>query len=148
MTGVQTCALPISFGGQGADADGRAGWRVGIRHPLRPTRRVATVTLVDRALGTSGSGTQFYVDRGRRLGHILDPRTGIPAEGVLSATVIAPRAAEADAFSTALFVLGPPGLERLAPSGGQAAAILVVPARRSGSVRVLTVNLEIGRAHV
>ena len=45
-------------------------------------------------------------------------------------------------LSTALFVLGPPGLERVAPGGGETAAILVVPARRSGSVRVLTVNLD------
>ena len=99
------------------------------------------MTLVDRALGTSGSGTQFFVDRGKRLGHILDPRTGRPAEGVISATVIAPEAADADALSTALYVLGPPGLSIVAPSGGDTAAILVVPARSAGSVRVLTANL-------
>lgn len=126
---------------QGPAGPGRSGWRVGLRHPLRPTRRLATVTLVDRALGTSGSGTQFFVDRGRRLGHILDPRTGRPAEGVISATVIAPEAADADALSTALYVLGPPGLAVVAPSGGDTAAILVVPARSAGSVRVLTANL-------
>ena len=55
---------------------------MGLRHPLRPGRRLATIPLADRALGTSGSGTQFFVDRGRRLGHILDPRTGLPATGV------------------------------------------------------------------
>ena len=128
-------------GVQGPGGPGRAGWRVGLRDPLRPGRRLATVTLVDRALGTSGSGTQFFVDRGKRLGHILDPRTGRPAEGVISATVIAPEAADADALSTALYVLGPPGLSIVAPSGGDTAAILVVPARSAGSVRVLTANL-------
>ena len=131
-----------AIGVQGPALPGRRGWRVGIRHPLRPGRRLATVTLVDAALGTSGSGTQFFVDRGRRLGHILDPRSGLPAEGVLSSTVIAPRAADADALSTALYALGPAGLERIAPAGGDCAAVLVVPARNSANVRVLTANLD------
>jgi thiamine biosynthesis lipoprotein len=118
----------------------RRGWPVGVRHPLRPGRRLATVMLEDRALGTSGSGTQFFVERGRRLGHILDPRSGLPAEGVLSATVVAPTAAEADALSTALYVLGPEGLPLIAPAGGAVAAILVLPTG-SGRVRTLTANL-------
>ena len=129
-----------AVGTQAAGRAGRRGWQVGVRHPLRPGRRMATVTLEDRALGTSGSGTQFFVDRGRRLGHILDPRSGLPAEGVLSATVVAPTAAEADALSTALYVLGPEGLPRIAPAGGPVAAILVLPAG-SGRVRTLTANL-------
>jgi len=129
-------------GVQGPAFPGRRGWRVGVSHPLRPGRRLATVTLVERALGTSGSGTQFFVDRGRRLGHILDPRSGIPAEGVLSATVIAPDAATADALSTALYVLGPAGIATVAPAGGDVAAILVVPSRSASSVRVLTANLD------
>jgi len=131
-----------AMGTQGPDLPGRQGWRVGMRHPLRPGRRLATVRLSNAALGTSGSGTQFFVDRGRRLGHILDPRTGLPAEGVLSATVIAPTAATADALSTALYVLGPAGLQRIAPAGGPVAAWLVVPARRAGTVRLLTANVD------
>jgi thiamine biosynthesis lipoprotein len=131
-----------ALGVQGPALRGRSGWRVGIRHPLRPGRRLATVTLVDRALGTSGSGTQFFVDRGKLLGHILDPRRGIPAEGVLSATVIAPLAADADALSTALYVLGPEGLERIAPAGGEISAVLVVPSRNAANVRVLTANID------
>ena len=120
---------------------GRRGWPVGLRHPLFPGRRLATITLDDRALGTSGSATQFFVDRGRRLGHILDPRTGRPAEGVLSATVIAPTAAVADALSTAAYVLGVAGLETIAPPGGDVAAILVLPGRSPASVRVVMANV-------
>jgi thiamine biosynthesis lipoprotein len=131
-----------AIGLQGPALPGRRGWRVGVRHPLRPGVRLATITLDDRALGTSGSGTQFFIDRGRKLGHILDPRTGVPAEGVLSATVIAPHAADADALSTALYVLGPEGLPRIAPEGGAVAAILVLPGRASGSVRLVTANLD------
>jgi len=126
---------------QGPDLPGRRGWRVGLRHPLRPARRLATLTLLDQALGTSGSGTQFYVDRGRRIGHILDPRTGLPAEGVHSATVIAPTAADADALATALYVLGPEGLARIAPAGGVVAGIVVLPGPTAGSVLVQTANL-------
>ena len=128
-------------GVHGPDLPDRTGWKVGLRHPLRPGRRLATITLADRALGTSGSGTQFFIERGRRLGHILDPRTGVPAEGVLSATVVAPTAAEADSLSTALYVLGPTGLARMAPPGGAVGAILVVPGGAAGAVRVLTANL-------
>ncbi|NDC63378.1 MAG: FAD:protein FMN transferase [Planctomycetia bacterium] len=140
-----------AFGIQGPDVPGRAGWRVGVRHPLRPGRRLATVTLEDRALGTSGSGTQFFVDRGRKLGHIIDPRSGVPAEGVLSATVVTPCAADADALATALYVLGPDGLERVAAatadggSSGSASTVgclLVLPGRSSGSVRLLVANLD------
>ena len=49
---------------------------------------------------------QFFRHEGKRYGHLLDPRTGWPAEDVLSVTVLAPTAAEADALSTAFFVLG------------------------------------------
>lgn len=131
-------------GVQGPDVPGRGGWRVGLRHPLRPGRRLATITLRDRALGTSGSGTQFFVDRGRRVGHILDPRSGLPAEGVLAATVIAPSAADADALATALYVLGSDGLDVVAPPGGPVGAALVMPAATAGAVRVVLANLDEG----
>ena len=129
----------VARGTQGPSVGGRHGWRVGLRHPLRPDRRLATITLDDKSLGTSGSGTQFFVDRGRRLGHILDPRTGRPAEGVISATVIAESAADADALATALYVLGPAGLPTIAPLGA-AAAVLVLP--EAGGTRVIVANLE------
>jgi thiamine biosynthesis lipoprotein len=138
-----------AIGIQGPDVPGRSGWRVGMRHPVRPGRRLATITLENQAIGTSGSGTQFFVDRGRKLGHILDPRSGLPAEGVLSATVVTPSAADADALATALYVLGPDGMERIVASGKglgdggrdvPVVAILVVPGRTSGTVRLLVAN--------
>jgi thiamine biosynthesis lipoprotein len=57
-------------------------------------------------MATSGSNIQFFRYEGRRYGHILDPRTGWPVEGMLSVTVLAPSAAVADALSTAFFVMG------------------------------------------
>ena len=135
-------------GTHGPGGAGRAGWTVGLVHPLRPGRRIATLALVDRALGTSGSGTQFFVDRGRRIGHILDPRSGRPAEGVLSATVLAPTAAAADALATAIYVLGPEALPRLAPPGGPVAALVMLPGAVAASVDVWTSNLGAGTLQI
>ncbi len=124
-------------GGRGRSGCRLAGWPVGLRHPLRPGRRLGTVWLRNGALGTSGSGTQFFVDGGRRLGHILDPRTGWPAEGVLAATVLAATAAEADALATAAYVLGPEGIDRIAGVEGANGIIMVVPGANAAEIRVL-----------
>jgi thiamine biosynthesis lipoprotein len=88
------------------DDDRCSGWWIGLRHPLLPERRIGEILLHNRALGTSGSGTQFFIHDGRRYGHILDPRNGWPAEGTLSTTVAADSAAEADALATAFYVMG------------------------------------------
>jgi len=90
----------------GTEPGSRCGWPVGIRHPWDPEKRMATVNLRDRGLGTSAATFQYLEHEGRKLGHILDPRTGWPAEGMVSASVIAPTAAEADALATAFFILG------------------------------------------
>jgi thiamine biosynthesis lipoprotein len=87
-------------------ADGR-GWPVDLRHPWQPDRCLARLWLRDRALGTSAATFQYLEHEGRKLGHVLDPRTGWPASGIASASVVAPSAAEADALSTAFFVGGP-----------------------------------------
>ena len=86
--------------------NGHVGWPVGIGNPLLTEKRLGTLLLCDRAMATSGSNIQFFRHEGRRYGHILDPRTGWPVEGMLSVTVVAPSAALADALSTAFFVLG------------------------------------------
>lgn len=118
-----------------------AGWSIGVRHPLFPDRRLAEVRLRDQALGTSGSMTQSFRHQGRRFGHILDPRTGQPADGVLSATVLAPSAAAADALATAFFCLGPDGAARYCAEHPEIAALLVLPGDRQGDVELVTCNL-------
>jgi thiamine biosynthesis lipoprotein len=127
----------------GSDA---RGWTVGLRHPLRPADRLAEFCLCNNSLSTSGSGTQFFIRRGRRYGHILDPRTGLPAEGLYSATVIAPTAAEADALSTAFYVMGPVEVEKYCAAHRQISALLVGPADREGEVRLYDFNLDNQRA--
>jgi thiamine biosynthesis lipoprotein len=91
---------------RGSATTDERGWAVGISHPWVPGRRLAQVWLRDRALGTSAATFRHLVHEGRRLGHILDPRTGWPADGLASASVLAPTAAEADALATAFYILG------------------------------------------
>jgi thiamine biosynthesis lipoprotein len=85
-------------------SEGR-GWPVGVAHPWEP-RRLALLHLRDRALGTSAATFRHLEYNGRKLGHILDPRTGWPAEGLASVSVTAPTAAEADALATAFYIQG------------------------------------------
>ncbi|NOY29208.1 MAG: FAD:protein FMN transferase, partial [Planctomycetes bacterium] len=87
-------------------ADPKQAWTLGLRDPLKPKRRLAEFYLRDRALGTAGGATQFFEHEGKLYSHILDPRTGWPAEGVFTSTVIAPTAAEADGLATAFYVMG------------------------------------------
>ena len=110
---------------------GQGGWPIGIRDPLFPDRRLATLLLSGLGMSTSGSGVQFFRHEGRRYGHILDPRTGWPVEGMLSVTVLAPTAAEADALSTAFFVLGLDATRAYCEQHSDVAA-LVIPAPAQG----------------
>jgi thiamine biosynthesis lipoprotein len=108
--------------------DSTSGWSVGLRHPLTNEEGFDEVVLHDRALGTTGSQFQSFRHLGHRYGHVIDPRTGWPAEGVLSATVLAPTAALADALSTAFFVLGPEAAEAYCSAHAGIAGILSCPA--------------------
>ena len=81
-------------------------WTIGIRDPARPARLFATIDVEDEAVATSGGYEKFRLVEGRRIPHILDPRTGRPSCGTISATIIAPTTIQADALSTATFVLG------------------------------------------
>ncbi|MFO7907511.1 MAG: FAD:protein FMN transferase [Planctomycetota bacterium] len=111
-------------------------WRVAVRHPLRPERRLAELVVRDQAVGTSGSGRQFFYHRGRRYGHVLDPRNGVPAEGVLSATVLAPTAARADALATTFFVLGVDATAAYCENRPELSVVFVLPGTRKGTVAI------------
>jgi thiamine biosynthesis lipoprotein len=117
------------------------GWSIALRHPLKPDIRLAEFTLVNQALGTSGSGTQFFHFEGKRYGHILDPRTGWPADRLLSATVIAPTAEQADALSTALYVMGLDAAREFCASHPDIAALLVTTTSQAGNIELCPLNL-------
>ncbi|MDB5313236.1 MAG: apbE 2 [Gemmataceae bacterium] len=101
------------------------GWGVRLKHPWAEGRSLGTVWLADAGLGTSAATFQYFEYNGRKLGHLLDPRTGRPAEGTASASVCAPTAAEADAMSTALFVLGAAGADRLTRTRPRLSAVVL-----------------------
>jgi thiamine biosynthesis lipoprotein len=127
-------------GGTASLDDGR-GWLVGLGHPLRRGRRMALVRLRDRALGTSGSGMQSFVHRGKRYGHILDPRTGRPAEGILSVSVVAETAATADALATGLYVMGVQPALDFCERHKQIAAIITAPGKQRGGIELHVAGL-------
>lgn len=91
---------------------GKRAWKIGIRHPRHEKEVVATIDIKsDLSIVTSGDYERSYIYQGRRYHHILNPETGMPASKVQSATVIAADAVSADAWSTALFVMGSRGLK-------------------------------------
>ena len=117
------------------------GWTVGIRHPLRADRRLLELQLCHRAVGTSGAGTKQFYHQGKRYGHVIDPRTGYPSDGVLSTTVVAPSAATADALSTAFYVLGVDAAAEYCQAYSEVSAIITTLGP-SGSVEVHRINCD------
>ncbi|GAB4335900.1 MAG: FAD:protein FMN transferase [Candidatus Abyssubacteria bacterium] len=95
-----------NFYALGTRADGTP-WQAGIRHPLRLDEVIARLPVSEMGLATSGNYERFIEVEGKKYCHIIDPRTGEPVEGMLSATIVTDTAMAADALSTSVFVLGP-----------------------------------------
>lgn len=81
-------------------------WTVGIINPMNKNKVFATFILDDSAVETSGSYEKFVIFNGKRYSHIIDPRTGYPASGIVSVSVFAKQTELADALATGIFVLG------------------------------------------
>ena len=89
----------------GAKPDGTP-WRIGIQHP-RENGLLGVVELRDAAITTSGDYERFFVHDDVRYHHLFDPRTGMPARGCQSVTILTNTAEAADVYSTAVFIMGP-----------------------------------------
>ncbi|VAX12147.1 FAD:protein FMN transferase [hydrothermal vent metagenome] len=90
-------------------------WRIGIRHPRKKGEVLAALDAHDgESVFTSGDYERYYIYKGQRYDHIIDPRSGYPADQSTSVTVILNNAAAADAAATALFVAGPSGWQAIA----------------------------------
>ena len=101
---------------------------IGITDPFAPAENaapIAAVRLKDAAIATSGGYRRGFLAHGRRVSHIVDPRTGQPTERIASASVVAPDCATADALSTAFSVLAPPESVALADSLHDVGCLLV-----------------------
>lgn len=91
------------------DLDGEHGaepFRIGLKNPLDRESILAVIELDYGAVVTSGNYERYYEIAGKRYCHIFDPRTGQPVEGMLSVTLVASNGLYADAFATAIFVMG------------------------------------------
>jgi thiamine biosynthesis lipoprotein len=109
----------VCFGEPPEEGHGRgSSWPVDVQNPLGPGY-MAKLRLSGGAVCTSGGYARFTEIAGRRYSHIIDPRSGLPAEAALSVTVVAADAVTADIWATALSVLGREGLKRL-PDGVEA----------------------------
>jgi thiamine biosynthesis lipoprotein len=107
-------------------AEGTRPWIVGVRDPFAAEDLVGTLELAgDVAVATSGNYEQFVILDGERYTHILDPRTGTPVKGMAGVTIVSATAVEADALSTALFVLGPEKGPQVLASFPQSRALFV-----------------------
>jgi FAD:protein FMN transferase len=126
---------PGRFGGR---------WEVALRNPSRPESPLGIFRLRNRGMGTSGDAFQRFEAGGRVYGHILDPRTGAPASGPASVTVLAPTAAAADALSTAFYLLGPDVAAAFIADHPEVGAVFVEEGPANASPRVLTLGLDEG----
>ena len=84
----------------------RIPWMVGIKHPRQDEGTALRMPLMDTAISTSGDYERYFLRGDERVHHIINPKTGYSAEGVVSASVIGPESIDCDVLSTTLFVLG------------------------------------------
>ena len=122
-------AFLVEFGGEiraGGPAPSGGPWRIGIDSPSGVGQLDEAITLRDAGLATSGDYRQYTERDGRRDSHIIDPRSGYPVRHRLaSVTVVAESARSADAYATALMVLGDRDGQRFADDAGLAALFIV-----------------------
>jgi thiamine biosynthesis lipoprotein len=82
-------------------------WSIGIQNSRSPEKIMATISVSGTAIATSGDYEKFFFHQGKRYHHILNPKTGFPAEGCQSVTILCRDGMTADGLATAVFVLGP-----------------------------------------
>lgn len=128
-----TSAL-LNMGGNiqtiGAKPDGSS-WKIGIKDPQNESSLVGSVEIIDKAVVTSGGYERFFIgDDGKRYHHIIDPKTGKPAEnGIISATVIGDDGTLCDALSTSLYIMGTEKASEYLNAHSETNAILVTEDR-------------------
>jgi thiamine biosynthesis lipoprotein len=119
----------INLGGNircAGSAGPQTGWRIGVRHPFDGDKQIGVLRLTaGMAVATSGNYEQSVTIEGKRYTHIMDPRTGYPVSGMAAVTVLSPKAGEADAMSTALFVLAEAGADEALARAPLCEAMLV-----------------------
>ena len=83
-------------------------WKIGIRHPRSQNMALLGVIYADvSSIATSGDYERFFFENGKRYHHLLNPKTGYPANGCVSVTIMTETAMMADAYATVVFIMGP-----------------------------------------
>ena len=99
----------VNLGGNiyvlGASA-GKNTWKIGVQHPRNKDEILGYLELKNEATATSGDYERFFEIKGNRYSHIINPKTGMPVNGIIAVTIVAPTGTEVDALSTSVFVLG------------------------------------------
>jgi len=111
---------------------GRRGWNVAVQDPVDAGKTAFTVELNNRALSVAGSSEKWFEAGGVRYSHIMDPRTGRPAQGVLSVAVLAPTGTAGDAMDDAFFVMGPEHSREYVTGRADTEVYFLVPDRNDG----------------
>jgi thiamine biosynthesis lipoprotein len=107
----------------GRREDGRP-WRIGVQHPREQDRTLTVLDLTDRYVTTSGDYERFVIREKKRYHHIIDPRTGKPSAGVISATLVGTQGALIDPLAKAPFILGPKeGMQLVRQAGAEAIVV-------------------------
>jgi FAD:protein FMN transferase len=107
--GVRTALVAgsgSSIYGMGAPPDHPQGWKIEIKSPWDVSKTAAEVYLKDMSMSTSGSYEKFFRAEGKTYAHIMDPRTGFPAQGSVSVSVISPKTIDSEAWAKPYFVNG------------------------------------------
>jgi FAD:protein FMN transferase len=100
-------------------------WRIGVRSPFDGDPTFGIIEISSGSVCTSGNYERFFTIGDKRYSHIVDPRTGRPVDTAPSVTVVAPTATIADAWATALSVLGEAGLELINENSGIEAMLVI-----------------------
>jgi thiamine biosynthesis lipoprotein len=108
-------------------------WVVGVRDPQEMKGLIENEVLIDEGIATSGNYAQFFEFNSKRYSHIIDPRTGYPADNnVLSVSVITKNCTSADSLSTAFFVLGLEGIKEFISRNPSTMRVFVVTRDKKG----------------
>ena len=106
VTSALVSAGGSSVYGLGTPAGSASGWRLHIRDPQNDRKTVADVYLKNMSLSTSGSYEKFFWADDKVYSHIMDPRTGYPAHGMLAVSVVSPLTLDSEVWAKPYFILG------------------------------------------
>lgn len=107
LSGLVSIAGDIRTFGMKPD---KSPWTIGLKNPRQESGKdeiIAKIRLKDQAISTAGDYERFFLGDGKRYHHLLDPKTGYPAELSRSVSVIARKGVISDGFDNAVFILGP-----------------------------------------